>query len=361
MMTGTIMPDGTIGEVGGIVQKLQAAATAGARRVLVPANLRFQKDLKTGMETDLKRLATSLKLELIPVENIAQAYAAAHNLPTVAPRPVPRDFLDLPAATEDWLKQAYKTDLETGSKIWDAIPKARQAELLEFPVANLVQSKARAENAYRSGHFFSASHYMALWRIALESIAKNENVFAGLKGGLSEHINQLDERMQQIEKSFPDPWAQLQVSSKESPNVGAQLCGDYYCETLCGPYVQLGNACNELESNLEKLSDKSGSEQQNLFAQLYKEKGLQLLALHMVQIRAIEAQANIKGLSATLPILTIKPDATGVERLFYSAQLAAQNCLNKDVIKSTGNCLASYPFYPLGAGSGGLSLSGERS
>jgi hypothetical protein len=25
------------------------------------------------------------------------------------------------------------------------------------------------------------------------------------------------------------------------------------------------------------------------------------------------------------------------------------------------NCLASYPFYPLGAGSGGLSLSGERS
>jgi biotin operon repressor len=32
-------------------------------------------------------------------------------------------------------------------------------------------------------------------------------------------------------------------------------------------------------------------------------------------------------------------------------------------VRSTyfGNCLASYPFYPLGAGSGGLSLSGERS
>jgi hypothetical protein len=98
--------------------------------------------------------------------------------------------------------------------------------------------------------------------------------------------------------------------------------------------VQLDHACTEIESNLGKLGEKNGGEQQNLFAQLYKEKGLQLLVLHMVQIRTVEAPANMKGLSATLPILTIKPEAAGVERLFYSAQLAAQNCLMKDVIKS---------------------------
>ena len=91
MMTGMIMPDGSIGEVGGMVQKLQAASKAGAKRVFVPAQVRFEKDLKTGTEIDLKRLAADLKVELVLVENISEAYAAAHKLAPPATKRPPRN------------------------------------------------------------------------------------------------------------------------------------------------------------------------------------------------------------------------------------------------------------------------------
>jgi len=44
-MTGTILPDGTIGLVGGIALKLRAAAAAGIKRVCIPAFLRFEEHL----------------------------------------------------------------------------------------------------------------------------------------------------------------------------------------------------------------------------------------------------------------------------------------------------------------------------
>jgi uncharacterized protein len=36
MMTGTVEPDGTVGKVGGIVEKATAAAEAGAKLFIVP-------------------------------------------------------------------------------------------------------------------------------------------------------------------------------------------------------------------------------------------------------------------------------------------------------------------------------------
>lgn len=72
-MTGAIMPDGTVGGVGGVALKMQAASKAGIKRILVPAFLRFVEGDKPGEEIDLKRLAASLKLEYIPVESIADA------------------------------------------------------------------------------------------------------------------------------------------------------------------------------------------------------------------------------------------------------------------------------------------------
>ncbi|MBL9091643.1 MAG: hypothetical protein JNL96_10490, partial [Planctomycetaceae bacterium] len=54
-VTGAIMPDGTIGGVGGLAPKLRAAARAGIRRVIIPTYLRFEKPADGGEDIDLKR------------------------------------------------------------------------------------------------------------------------------------------------------------------------------------------------------------------------------------------------------------------------------------------------------------------
>ena len=55
--TGTILPDGTIGQVGGIVHKMQAAHDGDCKRVIVPDFLRLQEDMNTHKSVDLRRLA----------------------------------------------------------------------------------------------------------------------------------------------------------------------------------------------------------------------------------------------------------------------------------------------------------------
>ena len=79
--TGTIMPDGTIGPVGGVAYKLEAAADAGMKKVCIPAFIRFEPQ-PDGSLIDLAEKAEQLGIELILAENLEEAYAAMHDLPS---------------------------------------------------------------------------------------------------------------------------------------------------------------------------------------------------------------------------------------------------------------------------------------
>ncbi len=73
-MTGTVLPDGSVGPVGGIAEKLRAAAAAGFTRVLVPAGIRFVSDPRSGKSIDLRRgRAFGVKVTL--VESVPEAYS----------------------------------------------------------------------------------------------------------------------------------------------------------------------------------------------------------------------------------------------------------------------------------------------
>lgn len=76
-MTGTIMPDGTIGAVGGVAQKLKAAMEAGCRRICIPALVRFERQ-DDGTMVDLFGLGEGKDVEIRPVFSIGEAYDFAH-------------------------------------------------------------------------------------------------------------------------------------------------------------------------------------------------------------------------------------------------------------------------------------------
>lgn len=74
-MTGAINPDGTIGPVSGIPYKVQAAADAGFKRVLVPIGQRNAPDID-GNLIDVFDLGADAGVEVEEVEDIYQAYEA---------------------------------------------------------------------------------------------------------------------------------------------------------------------------------------------------------------------------------------------------------------------------------------------
>ena len=109
-MTGTILPDGTIGVVGGVPDKMRAAAVAGVKRIFIPAFQRIvqEKDGDAIKDVDLQRLADELKVELHFVENILEAYSILHNKPLERRGYINmRQVTRLPKEMEDVLVKCY--------------------------------------------------------------------------------------------------------------------------------------------------------------------------------------------------------------------------------------------------------------
>ena len=75
-MTGTISPDGSIGPVGLIGQKLKAASEAGYTRALIPAILTEIADPETGEPVDTAEFGKGLGIDVTFVRTVADAYEA---------------------------------------------------------------------------------------------------------------------------------------------------------------------------------------------------------------------------------------------------------------------------------------------
>ncbi|NCC53220.1 MAG: hypothetical protein EOM20_18690 [Spartobacteria bacterium] len=107
-VTGSVLPDGSIGRVGDIHLKMMAAHREGKKRMLVPACLRFEYDSAKGVFVDLKVLADTLGIAYIPVGSLEQAYAVL-----LAEEPVTREagiaFADaaLPEYLDDYFKDEF--------------------------------------------------------------------------------------------------------------------------------------------------------------------------------------------------------------------------------------------------------------
>jgi hypothetical protein len=74
-MTGTINPDGTIGPVGGIAHKIEGAAKAGKKTVLVPIGQRYDMDENTQQQVDLVEVGRKNGVDVREVGTVFDAYS----------------------------------------------------------------------------------------------------------------------------------------------------------------------------------------------------------------------------------------------------------------------------------------------
>lgn len=150
-MTGTILPDGSIGLVGGVAEKIKAAAKAGIKRVCVPALGRVEDDGDT--LTDLKAVAKRNGVELIFVETVEEAYAAAHRLPLPKKEVFSeREILSVPAEQEDvWYDNMFR-DYNRCSAIV-----RRHGRSSEPFYSRYYDDRLRSLNLFKAGYFQGAA------------------------------------------------------------------------------------------------------------------------------------------------------------------------------------------------------------
>ena len=345
-MAGTILPDGTIGVVGGVPEKMRAAARSGIRRIFLPGFLRIVKDSQ-GEDVDLSRLAEELKVELHRVTNISEAYAILHNLPYTGNEYANvREMTKLPAATEEVLVKHYK-----------ALRKIVEEQLAESPEwAEMVHlpsyrfSPAWAETFYQAGKLLPATELMfrtlqtwIAWEETLSAVAKfhEKNVMSGAPTNTF-HENQLRKMISAFREAFPKyiqayqeeqsllldeylkrhyPGAKSFVGSfpfrKGQTEITAQL------EPVGIKPLMLGNQKKRELLRTDEPDLVKASEEE---LQMIMENELNILMFaHLSLMDTSLYNDFLRELGDTLPQLRPNRRASDVERLFYSGAHAVSS------------------------------------
>lgn len=179
-MTGMIYPDGTIGPVGGIPYKLEAAAKDGAKIFLIPKGQRYatleeRKEVKRGpfvivnTETktvDLVEYGKQFGVNVVEVENIneALAYYTGHQLEKFEGNITEEKYQGLMKILAEKMKEDAMDLYTKFEKIADENVKKEVDERFN-----------RAEEYEKQGYYYSAtSSYFTAKIIMREEIYRNE-------------------------------------------------------------------------------------------------------------------------------------------------------------------------------------------
>ena len=161
-MTGTILPDGTVGLVGDVPEKLKAAArNTRIKRVAIPAFQRFARE-DGGKWVDLFALGKELGLELCPVESIGEAYSFLHREKVARPViPTALSVVRESAAFEAGAAEVFKSrDLALNERIAGLSSNDLHRIAHEFEWARI--DPREAERRFEEGAIFDALNLISL-------------------------------------------------------------------------------------------------------------------------------------------------------------------------------------------------------
>ena len=161
-MTGTINPDFTVGPVGGIPYKLQAAAKAGKTEMLVPLGQRVERDTNTGEFVDVVEAGRALGVDVREVGDVYAAYEAFTGQPLPHPMVVDREPKLTSTAHTTVMKQAASWAGACLAKLdeFDALPAGLKTDYetgrVEFANQALADADRYTAQGIAGGAYFSA-------------------------------------------------------------------------------------------------------------------------------------------------------------------------------------------------------------
>ncbi len=280
-MTGTINPDGTIGPVGGIPQKLQGAAENGARMVLIPAGSRYEMDANTGELVDVVEVGRQLGLEVREVSTVYEAYEllTGSSLPraqvnATTPQLPPRAFDRTRAKAQEWLAR-YQ---DVRGRINSLAPEVTQLFAEELNASD--ETAASAESALQQGlaavaysRAVNATVQAQIWLLAGEMIQRYI---------ATEDINSVIEYLTSTQAILTEKDAVLDLLRTEQP----RSASDYVA--LFDAYTSLGQAEGLVvlaDGTIQQLVNQAGDmSEEDLLAKLIEISAYYILAKDFVQL-----------------------------------------------------------------------------
>ena len=351
-MTGTIMPDGTIGAVGGIALKVQAAIKRGCRRIYIPMCQRFERQ-KDDTLVDLFRLGEEENVVVRPVRSIGEAYSNLYGLPPPS-FPVIDEYTvsRLPREVEDTLIRLTLKAEEDIKAIKDKQKEDIIKSLGESPIYSGV-FKNDYVRKFISGHFLSAyedaTFQSYLWAVVpawVERVGKIVSESPVLlknppfsKEDRAEFVAAIKELRERFEKSSNSLLKRLARDS-EDEDVSGYKPGNGVSEIAAQeetPEEIRVEAAGVLlwmfarQPDLDKVDEMTDEELNKLYM-IEEVKEFLRMAVQAVLDRGDEKLYTeiFRHYGKVRP----NADLERVERLFHSAWLASDAALTTDVIHS---------------------------
>ncbi len=222
IMTGMINPDGTIGPVGGIPDKLRAAAKGGAKVFLIPAGQRIvtevvQKTVTVGIfhmvtaqkkEVDLVKLGEKLGVRVVEVSDITEAFKYFTGVELKSIAPLPRVELSSQAkkAIESWT-YFYEGKVEELSKRTRSSYEGLSADAKKYVEEVLSHAEfllSDSRSCLSGGEYYSAASLAfqaiveAQYAYDLTMYLKDKNHFTSVVKELEKSLNDLQNRLESV-------------------------------------------------------------------------------------------------------------------------------------------------------------------
>jgi hypothetical protein len=297
-MTGTINPDGTIGPVGGVVQKLDAAAKAGKKRFCFPVGQRFEEQggqAATGTTeaipartVDVLQVAETAGVEAVEVEDLVQAYQCLVDRPLARTKPLRRTEMALSSQEYELLKGKTQDWLVKSQEAYEASRQLSQAEKFEplWQDASAQYDDATAllnEGLVAAAYWKAVTSYLAS-RTVLLAAAMVDRLSTGNPVEALKIFGELEE---EGKKKLDAVFEQLAKTNPESLNRAVLLLDAYEAAITAVvsrefARAQYGDLLMRMKDALEKGKDVK--ELVGLFAEMYKP---------LSEIAALEVNAGL--------------------------------------------------------------------
>ncbi len=331
--SGAVLPDGTIGRVGGLVEKIKASAEAGYKRVIIPNGIRFAEDLNSETLVDLNKLASELNIKLLVANNIREAHAALHG--RRSERADSSTFAtSIPRPFEKILSTQVQSLLEEGDHVFSALPEDEAKRLLDDTrPSHFITTRAQAESALRAGHFFWAKDKALSWKLSMLAHARTVK-----HKDSPDYIKAINGDADVLREKTTAPWDVIINLSSELPPIASQTCVEIEESLLL--YSVIDNQRANLKTRkgeIEKLPEDQlpdgVTREQLLYHELARAGYVNLFLSHILKDYHENFPAEQHNLSNHMTDIAVDSNqARSAERFFYTAYHTALNTLLSDVM-----------------------------
>jgi predicted S18 family serine protease len=256
-MTGTINPDGTIGPVGGIPYKIEGAAAAKKKLVLIPIGQQFATEGDKKKKIDVVERGKNLGVEVREVGDVYQAY----ELLTGQALPKPPGAGDgkpvLPGATAERLQEktnAWLARYQEYRKKYESVPAQYRGDYINRSMEAAAAAHAKAE------HYGQQKLAGAAYGSAVAAAANASNAYHSAKavqGYITAGMSGANAHFKSVKPTLKIEVMLEQLGARTPATLGEVV-------TLADAYGNLGLAMGLIEMGDTTLEYKTSSREQGV-------------------------------------------------------------------------------------------------